>query len=91
MYSPNSSRLLHIFFVIITIAIIHFLIPWSIDQPPLLAESYYDEAVTEEMALHILKGEPQLLFWGQPYMRALEAYPASFLFISLCLLPLPFT
>ena len=32
------------------------------------------------MALHILKGEPQLFFWGQPYMGALEAYLSSFLF-----------
>ena len=49
-------------------------------RSPILAESYYDEAVTGEMALHILKGEPQLFFWGQPYMGALEAYLSAFLF-----------
>jgi len=66
MYLKNSPSRLHIFLGIIVIAIVHFLIPWSIDRSPLLAESYYGEAVTEEMALHFLKGELQLLFWGQP-------------------------
>ena len=47
---------------------------------PLFVETYYDEAVTGNMALHILKGEPQLFFWGQPYMGALEAYLTSSLF-----------
>jgi len=47
---------------------------------PSLAESFYDEAVTGEMALHILKGEYPLFFWGQPYMGSLEAFLASFLF-----------
>ena len=60
--------------------LIHFLIQWIMGRSPSLAESFYDEAVTGEMALHILKGEPQLFFWGQPYMGALEAYLTGFLF-----------
>ncbi len=48
---------------------------------PFFAETYYDEAVTGNMALHVLKGEPQVFFWGQPYMGALEAYLASTLFL----------
>jgi hypothetical protein len=52
----------------------HLLLRWVMTRSPFLAESYYDEAVTGEMALHILKGQHQLFFWGQPYMGALEAY-----------------
>ena len=58
----------------------HFLLRWVMAYSPLFVETYYDEAVTGNMALHILKGEPQLFFWGQPYMGALEAYLASSLF-----------
>jgi hypothetical protein len=58
----------------------HFLLSWVMAHSPLFVETYYDEAVTGNMALHILKGEPQLFFWGQPYMGALEAYLASSLF-----------
>ena len=59
---------------------VHFLLQWIMGRSPLLSESFYDEAVTGEMALRILKGEPQLFFWGQPYMGALEAYLSAFLF-----------
>ncbi len=69
----NSRRAL----ILISLAILiglHFLIRWIMARSPFLAESYYDEAVTGEMALRILKGEHQLFFWGQPYMGALESY-----------------
>ena len=59
---------------------VHFVIHWVMAHSPLFVETYYDEAVTGNMALHILKGEPQLFFWGQPYMGALEAYLTSSLF-----------
>ena len=53
---------------LVTLIIAHFILRWIMARSPFLAESYYDEAVTGEMALHILKGEHQLFFWGQPYM-----------------------
>ncbi len=59
---------------------VYLVIRWVMAHSPLLAETYYDEAVTGNMALHILKGEPQLFFWGQPYMGALESYLTSSLF-----------
>jgi F5/8 type C domain len=59
---------------LVTLIITHILLSWVMSRSPFLAESYYDEAVTGEMALHILKGEHQLFFWGQPYMGSIEAY-----------------
>ncbi|MBU1450541.1 MAG: glycosyltransferase family 39 protein [Proteobacteria bacterium] len=52
---------------------------WLISCPS-FSQVDYDEAVTGLMALDILKGEHQLLFWGQPYMGTLEAYLAALLF-----------
>jgi hypothetical protein len=70
-----------IFFGLVGLIITHFFLRWIMAHSPFLAETYYDEAVTGEMALHILKGEPQLFFWGQPYMGSLEAYLTSVLFL----------
>ena len=47
---------------------------------PSLSQVDYDEAVTGLMALEILQGKHQILFWGQPYMGTLEAYLAALLF-----------
>jgi hypothetical protein len=45
---------------------------------PLLAETYYDEALTGLMALDILHGTPQVFYWGEPYGGAIgDAYPAA--------------
>ncbi|HWC04909.1 MAG TPA: glycosyltransferase family 39 protein [Methylomirabilota bacterium] len=45
---------------------------------PPLAETYYDEALTGLMALAILKGAPQVFYWGEPYGGAIgDAYPAA--------------
>ena len=45
---------------------------------PLLAETYYDEALTGLMALAILRGVPQVFYWGEPYGGAIgDAYPAA--------------
>ncbi|MBU4275329.1 MAG: discoidin domain-containing protein [Proteobacteria bacterium] len=52
---------------------------WLISCPS-LSQVDYDEAVTGLMALEILQGKHQLLFWGQPYMGTLEAYLAALLF-----------
>jgi len=80
MHFKNRSLRVQILLGLITPILIHFLLQWIMGRSPILAESFYDEAVTGEMGLHILKGEPQLFFWGQPYMGALEAYLSAFLF-----------
>ncbi len=41
---------------------------------PDLSETYYDEALTGLMSLHILRGGPQVFYWGQPYLGAVDAY-----------------
>src|SRR5215470_19205497 len=45
---------------------------------PLLAETYYVEALTGLMAFAILHGTPQVFYWGEPYGGAIgDAYPAA--------------
>ena len=46
---------------------------WLAGTPP-LAETYYDEALTGLMGRAILRGEPQVFYWGQPYLGAADAY-----------------
>jgi hypothetical protein len=46
---------------------------WLAGTPP-LAETYYDEALTGLMSRAILRGEPQVFYWGQPYLGAADAY-----------------
>src|SRR5262249_48141158 len=47
-------------------------------RSPLLAETYYDEALTGLMAFAILHGAPQVFYWGEPYGGAIgDAYPAA--------------
>jgi Dolichyl-phosphate-mannose-protein mannosyltransferase/F5/8 type C domain len=41
---------------------------------PDLSETYYDEALTGLMSLTILRGVPQVFYWGQPYLGAEDAY-----------------
>jgi hypothetical protein len=45
-------------------------------SPP-LRETYYDEALTGLMSLDILRGVPQVFYWGQPYLGAVDAYLAA--------------
>jgi hypothetical protein len=43
-----------------------------------LSEAYYDEALTGLMALEILRGIPQIFYWGEPYGGAIgDAYLAA--------------
>ncbi len=43
-----------------------------------LAETYYDEALTGLMALEILRGVPQVFYWGEPYGGSIgDAYLAA--------------
>jgi hypothetical protein len=45
---------------------------------PTLAETYYDEALTGLMASAILRGAPQVFYWGEPYGGAIgDAYPTA--------------
>jgi hypothetical protein len=74
MRSPFSSNRTLVLIGLCLLIAVHLLLRMTMAHSPFLAESYYDEAVTGEMALHILKGQHQLFFWGQPYMGALEAY-----------------
>ena len=76
----GSSRWIPVYLCLPVLLGVYFLIRWVMASSPFFAETYYDEAVTGNMALHILKGENQLFFWGQPYMGSLEAYLASSLF-----------
>ena len=44
----------------------------------ILSETYYDEALTGLMGLEILRGVPQVFYWGEPYGGAIgDAYPAA--------------
>jgi hypothetical protein len=45
-------------------------------SPP-LRETYYDEALTGLMSLEIQRGVPQVFYWGQPYLGAVDAYLAA--------------
>ena len=47
---------------------------WWLARSAGLAESYYDEALTGLMSLAILRGLPQVFYWGQPYLGAEDAY-----------------
>jgi hypothetical protein len=43
-----------------------------------LSETYYDEALTGLMAMEILRGIPQVFYWGEPYGGAIgDAYLAA--------------
>ena len=42
-----------------------------------LSETYYDEALPGLMSLAILRGLPQVLYWGHPYLGAVDAYLAA--------------
>jgi hypothetical protein len=45
---------------------------------PALGETYYDEALTGLMALDVLRGVPQVFYWGEPYGGAIgDAYLAA--------------
>lgn len=45
-----------------------------------LTQTDYDESVTGLMALDVLRGHWQIMFWGQPYMGTLEPVLAALVF-----------
>jgi 4-amino-4-deoxy-L-arabinose transferase-like glycosyltransferase len=59
---------------------LHFLTRWLLVGTPPLAQADYDESITGLMALHMLRGDWQIFFWGQPYMGTLEPALASLVF-----------
>jgi hypothetical protein len=82
MDMPRSTRRLPRRLVVLIIAALLgavFLgLRYRLAVSPLLAETYYDEALTGLMALAILHGSPQVFYWGEPYGGAIgDAYPAA--------------
>ena len=61
----------------ISVGIIYLAVRYWLATTPVLAETYYDEALTGLMGLAILRGEPQVFQWGQPYLGAIEGYVAA--------------
>ena len=61
----------------IVLAAVFMALRWWLARTPLLSETYYDEALTGLMGLAILRGLPQVFYWGQPYLGALDAYLAA--------------
>jgi hypothetical protein len=59
------------------LAVVFFLARVAIALNPILRETYYDEALTGLMGLEILRGVPQVFYWGQPYLGAIDAYLAA--------------
>jgi dolichyl-phosphate-mannose-protein mannosyltransferase len=43
------------------------LLRYWLARTPILSETYYDEALTGLMSLAILRGMPQVFYWGEPY------------------------
>ncbi|MBI5522217.1 MAG: glycosyltransferase family 39 protein [Desulfarculus sp.] len=58
----------------------HFAVRWSLAVTPVMAQADYDESITGLMALHLLQGDWQVFFWGQPYMGTLEPTLAGLVF-----------
>lgn len=60
--------------------LVHFLTRWSLVVTPTMSQADYDESITGLMALHLLQGDWQIFFWGQPYMGTLESTLAGLVF-----------
>ncbi|MEW6184250.1 MAG: hypothetical protein AB1585_00760, partial [Thermodesulfobacteriota bacterium] len=66
--------------LLLLLEVLHFFIRWALIHSPFFSEVDYDQAVPGLMALHILRGDPQLMLWGQPRLGGLQAYLISFIF-----------
>jgi hypothetical protein len=63
------------------LAAVFLALRYGLALTPTLAETYYDEALTGLMAVAILRGDPQVFYWGEPYGGAIgDAYPAALAF-----------
>jgi hypothetical protein len=61
----------------VALAVVFILARVILALSPTLSETYYDEALTGLMSLAILHGIPQVFYWGQPYLAAVDAYLAA--------------
>ena len=61
----------------VVLAAVFVLVRVPLSLSPALRETYYDEALTGLMSLAILRGVPQVFYWGQPYLGAVDAYLAA--------------
>lgn len=61
----------------VLLTVVYLAARYRLATTPVLAETYYDEALTGLMGLAILRGEPQVFYWGQPYLGAIEGYVAA--------------
>ena len=61
----------------VVLAAVFVLVRVPLSLSPALGETYYDEALTGLMSLDILRGIPQVFYWGQPYLGAVDAYLAA--------------
>ena len=68
------------FWVLMALEVVHFLVRWALIRSPFFSEVDYDQAIPGLMALHILRGDTQIMLWGQPRMGSLQAYLTSFFF-----------
>jgi len=59
------------------LAVLYLAARYWLATTPFLSETSYDEALTGLMGLAILRGEPQVFYWGQPYLGAIEGYVAA--------------
>jgi dolichol-phosphate mannosyltransferase len=59
------------------VAVVYLVARYWLATTPFLSEANYDEALTGLMGLAILRGEPQVFYWGQPYLGAIEGYVAA--------------
>jgi hypothetical protein len=66
--------------LLVLLEVLHLLLRWALINSPFFSEVDYDQAVPGLMALHILRGDPQLMLWGQPRLGGLQAYLISFIF-----------
>jgi len=58
----------------VLLALLFVAVRYWVARSPALSETYYDEALTGLMSLAILRGIPQVFYWGQPYLGAEDAY-----------------
>jgi 4-amino-4-deoxy-L-arabinose transferase-like glycosyltransferase len=66
--------------ILILLGLIHFSLRWALANSPSMSELDYDQAAPGLMALHAIRGEPQIMLWGQPRTGAVESYLAGLVF-----------
>src|SRR5439155_24091333 len=54
----------------VLLALLFVPVRYWVARSPALSETYYDEALTGSLSLAILRGIPQVSYWGLPYLGA---------------------